>query len=132
MRLIPTLCLLLTLSPPAFAQDQPIRETITDQLAAFDAGDTPRAFSYASPTIRSLFGTPENFARMVRQGYPMVWQHGDVKMLDLRSVAGNLWQRVMITDAAGRSHLLDYKMIETPEGWQIDAVQLLPEAGTGA
>ena len=40
-------------------------------------------------------------------------------------------QRVMITDAAGRTHLLDYEMIETPEGWQINGVSLLPAPETG-
>jgi hypothetical protein len=53
-------------------------------------------------------------------------------MLELRTVAGNLWQRVMITDDMGRTHLLDYQMIETPEGWQINAVQLLPQQDVGA
>jgi hypothetical protein len=53
-------------------------------------------------------------------------------MLELRKVAGNLWQRVMITDAGGRTHLLDYLMVETPEGWQISTVQLLDSPGIGA
>jgi hypothetical protein len=53
-------------------------------------------------------------------------------MLELRTVAGNLWQRVMITDVEGRTHLLDYMMVETPEGWQINAVQLLPSPDVGA
>ena len=30
----------------------------------------------------------------------------------------------MITDAAGRTHLLDYEMIETPEGWQMTLVRM--------
>ena len=52
-------------------------------------------------------------------------------MLDLRDVAGDLWQRVRITDQAGRAHYLAYMMIETPEGWQINAVQLLPAPDIG-
>ncbi len=32
----------------------------------------------------------------------------------------------------GRTYLLDYMMVETPEGWQINAVQLLPQQGVGA
>ena len=122
----------LVLALPLRAQEAPIQNTIQSQLQAFDSGDIARAFSYASPTIKGLFGTPENFGAMVAQGYPMVLNHGAVQMLELRTVAGNLWQRVMITDLAGRSHLLDYMMIETPEGWQINAVQLLPEPGVGA
>ena len=53
-------------------------------------------------------------------------------MLELRDVAGNTWQRVMVTDLSGATHLLDYQMIQTDTGWQINAVQLLPKVGVGA
>jgi hypothetical protein len=62
----------------------------------------------------------------------MVASPGTVRMLEQREISGSLWQKVMITDQAGRTHLLDYQMIETPEGWQINGVQLLPEPGLGA
>lgn len=129
--LFAVLCL-TALALPLRAQQVPIQDTITNQLDAMQAEDFARAFSYASPTIKSIFGSVENFETMVKRGYPMVWQHDSVRMLELRTVAGNLWQRVMITDLAGRSHLLDYMMVETAEGWQINAVQLLQNAGVGA
>jgi hypothetical protein len=126
-------CLSL-MSAPAFA-DEPrnpaIEGTIQNQLNAFRADDFATAFTFASPTIKGIFGTPENFGAMVTQGFPMVHRPGNVQMLELREVAGNLWQRVLITDAAGASHVLDYMMIETPDGWQINAVQILPAVGTG-
>ena len=117
---------------PALAQDAPIRETIQKQLDAFQNDDFVGAFGFASPSIKGIFGSPENFGAMVQKGYPMVWRHQSVQMLELREVAGNLWQRVMITDAAGKTYLLDYMMIETADGWQINAVQLLPDQGVGA
>lgn len=120
------------LALPAQAQDAPIQSTIQSQLDAFMADDFARAFSFASPNIKGIFGTSDNFGAMVKQGYPMVWRHGAVQMLELRNVAGNLWQRVMITDEGGRTHLLDYQMIETPDGWQINAVQVLPQPDVGA
>jgi hypothetical protein len=120
------------LALPAQAQEAPIQSTIQSQLDAFKADDYARAFAYASPMIKGIFGTPQNFGAMVQQGYPMVARPAAVQMLELREVAGNLWQRVMITDAEGRTHLLDYQMVETAEGWQINGVQLLPEAGVGA
>jgi Domain of unknown function (DUF4864) len=126
-------CLSL-MSAPVFA-DEPrnpaIEGTIQNQLDAFVADDFATAFTFASPTIKSMFGTPENFGAMVTQGFPMVHRPGNVQMLELREVAGNLWQRVMITDQAGATHVLDYMMIETPDGWQINAVQILPAAGIG-
>lgn len=120
----------LALAPPARADG--IDSTIRSQFDAFLADDFARAFTFASPTIKGLFGTPENFGAMVRQGYPMVYRPSDVRMLERREVAGTQVQRVMVTDQAGRTHVLDYQMIETPEGWQINGVQLLPGIGVGA
>ena len=117
---------------PATAQEEPIQQTIQNQLDAFRADDFARAFTFASPNIKTIFGSAENFGAMVTEGYPMVNQPSAVTMLELREVAGNLWQRVMITDEAGRTHLLDYQMIETAEGWQINGVQLLQAPGIGA
>ena len=116
---------------PATAQEQPIQDTIQSQIDAFIADDFAKAFSYASPNIKGLFGTAENFGAMVTQGYPMVRRPAEVEMQELREVAGNLWQRVRVTDQAGQAHFLDYMMIETPEGWQINAVQLLPAPAVG-
>lgn len=134
MRLFPTRLFLasLLLALPAMAQEAPIKTTIESQLKALEVDDFITAFSYASPNIKAIFGTPENFGRMVAQGYPMVHRPKAAKMLDLREVAGGLWQRVLITDQAGRSHLLDYQMVETADGWQINAVQLLESTGAGA
>lgn len=129
------LLLAATLVMPAFAQDSRntgIQKTITDQIDALRAEDFARAFSFASPTIKALFLTPENFGAMVQKGYPMVADPSAVKMLGLRDVAGGLWQRVMVTDREGRTFMLDYQMVEAPDGWQINAVHLLPEAGVGA
>jgi Domain of unknown function (DUF4864) len=122
----------LCLAAPAAAQDNPMQATILNQLEAFKADDFDRAFAFASPMIKGIFATPQNFGAMVVQGYPMVHRPAAVKMLEARDVAGNLWQKVMITDQAGRTHILDYQMVEGPEGWQINGVQILPEPGVGA
>ena len=122
----------VVLALPAAAQEEPIRATIRSQIEAFQADDFARAFTFASPTIKGMFGTPENFGAMVKTGYPMVYRPAEVQMMDLREVAGNLWQRVRITDQAGAGWYLDYMMVETAEGWQINAVQILPAADVGA
>jgi hypothetical protein len=138
-RLLVSVALAVTLGftaiSPLYAQvarDPAIESTIQNQFDAFVKNDVTTAFSFASPNIKGLFGTPENFGRMVENGYPMVWRPSNVTYLELREVAGQLWQRVMVTDQAGRTHLLDYQMVQTPDGWQINAVQLLPEVGVGA
>lgn len=130
-----SLCVLWFGAVAAVAQSTPdpaIQSTISRQFDAFMKDDVDTAFSFASPNIKGIFGTPERFGQMVQNGYPMVWRPADVQFLGLREVAGGLWQRVMVTDQAGRTHMLDYQMIETPEGWQINAVQLLPAVGVGA
>lgn len=114
------------------AQSDDIEMTIRSQIDAFLADDFATAFTFASPAIKGVFGSPENFGAMVRQGYPMVYRPSDVKMLERREVGGAMVQRVLVTDAAGNSHVLDYQMIQTPEGWQINGVQLLPGVGVGA
>ena len=117
---------------PAWAQEEPIQSTITAQIEAFRAADFERAFAFASPTIHGIFGTPENFGAMVVTGYPMVVDPAQVEMQDLRTVGGALWQRVRITDQKGLAFLLDYQMIEGPDGWLINAVQLQKAADVGA
>lgn len=125
------IALCLAMSLPAMAQEDPIQEVIESQIEAFQADDFARAFSYASPNIQAQFGTPENFGLMVREGYPMVYRPADVDMGELREIAGNLWQRVLVEDQAGAGWALDYMMVETPEGWLINAVQILPAPEVG-
>ncbi|WP_210526255.1 DUF4864 domain-containing protein [Rubellimicrobium arenae] len=129
MRPLITLAL-MTLPFAAAAQDDAdraaIEAVITDQLADFNARDVQGAWGHASPSIQGIFGTPENFGRMVEQGYPMVWTNSDADFLELRDEGGELHQKVMVDDAEGRAWILDYDMIELPEGWKIDGVQVLP------
>ena len=117
---------------PAWAQEEPIQSTITAQIEAFRASDFETAFTYASPSIKQMFRTPANFGSMVVTGYPMVVNPAMVEMQDLRTVAGALWQRVRVTDQKGQAFLLDYQMIEGPDGWVINAVQLQKAADVGA
>lgn len=122
----------LALSGPVAAQEEPIQKTIQSQIDAFRADDFARAFTFASPNIKGIFGTPENFGAMVKNGYPMVYRPSEVEMLELREIAGNLWQRVRVIDQSGAAYFLDYMMVETAEGWQINAVQVLPAPDVGA
>jgi hypothetical protein len=129
MRQLLTLAL-VTLPLAAASQDASdstaIEAVISDQLADFNARDVPGAWEHASPTIQGMFGTPETFGTMVENGYPMVWDNSDARFFDLREEAGALRQKVMIEDPQGRAWILDYEMIELPEGWKINGVQVLP------
>ncbi|MBV0911011.1 DUF4864 domain-containing protein [Anianabacter salinae] len=115
----------VTLACPVAAQDADIQSVITSQFDAFRADDLNGAFSHASPMIKGIFGTPERFGMMVRNGYPMVWRPAEVEFLGLRAEDGQQVQTVLVTDANGAIHILEYEMIQTDDGWQIDGVSLL-------
>lgn len=133
MRVFVFLLSLWMTATAVFAQDaDAIEDVIGSQLQAFNNRDISEAWQYASPNIKRLFGNPGNFGQMVQQGYPMVWDNADVRFLELRDLRGGLWQKVMVRDAQGGLHILDYQMVETAEGWQINGVQLLPAPDVGA
>lgn len=120
------------LATGAFAQSRDIEATIDRQLQAFSADDFETAFTFASPNLQRLFQTPGNFQRMVVQGYPMVWRFRSVDFLELNERSGALWQRVRIVDDQGVTHILDYRMLQTSDGWRINGVQLLDAADFSA
>lgn len=131
-RLLLAVSLSAGLASAAIAQNAEIEANIAAQIQAFKADDFATAFTFASPNIQNLFRTPENFGAMVRNGYPMVWRPADVRFLELREIAGALWQKVMITDGDGRVHILDYQMVQQENGWKINGVQLLNNADPAA
>ena len=122
----------LVVSQEVLGPEPGIEATIGAQIEAFKVDDFAEALTYASPNIQGMFGSHERFGLMVKNGYPMVWRPDDVQYGELREVAGNFWQRVEIVDQSGARHLLDYQMIQTPDGWRINGVQLLPPPGVSA
>ncbi|MEM8822928.1 MAG: DUF4864 domain-containing protein [Pseudomonadota bacterium] len=115
----------------AQADEGAIQNVIDQQIGAFLNDDFAEAFTFAAPSIQGMFGTPERFGLMVRQGYPMVWRPGSVEYLGTDRIGGRWLQEVLVTDGDGRLHLLEYSMIETAEGWKIAGVRILdtPEIG---
>ncbi|MDU8943462.1 DUF4864 domain-containing protein [Ovoidimarina sediminis] len=131
--LVAALMAVLALGPAgAQERDPAIPGVIQSQIDAFLADDFVTAFTFASPNIKRLFGNPDRFGTMVRQGYPMVWRPADVQFLEQETKGGAIHQKVLITDAEGVPHVLDYQMIPTPEGWQINGVVLLVAPPVGA
>lgn len=131
-RIVAAVVLAIGLAGPAPAQQPEIESVISRQMEAFLDDDVATAFGFASPAIKRLFGTPENFGAMVRRGYPMVWRPAEVTFLGLERSDGALVQNVMVRDGAGAVHVLAYEMIETAEGWQINGVRILPAIGASA
>lgn len=110
----------------AQAQDLSIEDVIANQLQAFNDRDIAEAWQYASPMIQGMFQTPENFGAMVQNGYPMVWDNSNVRFLDQEDFGNRTRQEVLIEGPDGAFYILDYQMVETPDGWQINGVQVIP------
>lgn len=122
--------LIWVMSTGAVKANDEVRSVISSQIDAFLEDDFVTAFDFASPMIQGMFGTPERFGAMVRNGYPMVWRPADVEFLSTEDRDGAVIQNVRITDGTGRLFLLEYEMIETEDGWLINGVRV-QEAGDG-
>lgn len=120
------------LAAAAPAQDDPVSSVIQRQLDAFLADDFETAFTFASPTIKGIFENPEKFEAMVRNGYPMVHRPAEVEYLDQRPEGDAVYQTVEIVDQSGTAHYLEYEMVETPYGWQINGVKFVRPPSVGA
>lgn len=121
------LAVMLALAQPAVAQSvapddaRAVRTVIQAQLDAFKRDDAKRAFSYASPSIRSMFDTPENFMNMVRSQYAVVYRPASVAFGEARVIDGQLTQMVVFTDTEAQRWLALYPMQRQPDGtWTID------------
>lgn len=128
------LVLSMTLGGVALAQEagqSAVVGVIQNQLEAFQRDDFDEAFTFASPLIKNMFRNPSNFGAMVKQGYPMVWRPADVTFADSETQGSAVLQKVIITDAGGAIHVLEYEMIPVGDGWQINGVRFLeaPEVG---
>ncbi|MEM9971084.1 MAG: DUF4864 domain-containing protein [Pseudomonadota bacterium] len=114
------------------APEPGIELTIQSQVDAFLVDDFAQAFTFASPNIQRIFGSAERFGTMVKNGYPMVWRPSEVQFLELRDLGATKIQRVLMRDAKGKVHLLDYQMVQMDGAWRIAGVQLLRTPDVGA
>lgn len=130
------LALALFAAPPASAEPasaadtKSVRGIVEAQLAAFAADDAKRAFSYAAPSIRAMFGSAEQFMAMVRGGYPVVYRPASVTFLNPEWVQGQLVQGVHLTDASGALWLAIYRLErQADKSWRISGCEVQPSAG---
>jgi hypothetical protein len=116
---------------PVTAEDAlAVRAVVEAQLAAFAADDAKRAFSYASPSIREMFGTPDRFMEMVRTGFPVVYRPAAVIFLNPVRLEGQLFEGVQLTDADGSVWLATYRLERQPDkSWRISGCDVQPSSG---
>ena len=133
VRILALLILALVLGPAALAQDvtlsdsdrAAIRDIIGKQVEAFRRDDGAAAFGYASPAIQGMFGTPEIFMDMVRQGYPPVYRPRVFDFREIVDLHGQPAQKVRVIGPDGRPVTAYYPMIQLPDGsWRINGCWL--------
>ena len=116
----------LSMSTLLFADERAdIQSTISDQLRAFASDNFIEAFTHASPGIKDIFGTVENFSNMVKKGYPMVWRYNDFEFLNLEETPQGYSQIVRITDQNDKLFLLKYFMKNVAGIWKISGVSII-------
>ena len=107
-----------------------VRAVVAAQLKAISVDDGPAAFRYASPKIREMFGSPDNFLEMVRRGYPVVYRPASVAYLKAERIEGGIVQAVHLTDADGTLWLALYQLERQPDrSWRIGGCQVVPASG---
>jgi len=116
--------------PVSAADTHAVRAVVEAQLAAFAIDDGQRAFSYAAPSIREMFGSPDRFMAMVRSSYPVVYRPSAVVFLHPAWVQGQLVQGVQLSDANGALWLAVYQLERQPDrSWRISGCNVQPSAG---
>ena len=116
----------LSMSTLLFADEKAdIQSTISDQLRAFASDNFIEAFTHASPGIKDIFGTVENFSNMVKKGYPMVWRYNNFEFLNLEETPQGYSQLVRITDQNDKLFLLKYFMKNVAGIWKISGVSII-------
>jgi hypothetical protein len=115
-------------APTLPAKDwQAIRKVIGDQLQALKAGDGAKAMTFAAPGIRVQFGTPENFLRMVREGYAPLLEARHTQFLEGALIEGATIQPLRLVLADNTVLVALYQMQKQPDGrWRIAGCALAP------
>ena len=109
-----------------------IQNTIANQLEAFASDDFTEAFTHASPGIKDIFGSVDNFSRMVKKGYPMVWRYNNFQFLKLEETPQGYSQIVRITDKKDELFLLKYFMKNISGIWKISGVIIIENSDFSA
>jgi hypothetical protein len=104
-----------------------IQKVIDDQLRALKAGDGAKAMTFAAPGIREQFGTPENFLRMVQQGYAPLLEARYTLFLEGALIEGAVIQPLRLVLADDTVVVALYQMQRQPDGdWRIAGCVLAP------
>ena len=107
-----------------------IQAVVQAQLKAFAADDAVRAFSYATPRIRQVFGNADAFLSMVRTSYPVVYRPSSVSFFKPEK-ADRAWvQRAQMSDERGALWRVTYVLEQQADrSWRINGCEVAASEG---
>lgn len=134
MRVLLVLFVIFGLSAPVAAQSDAdraaVQGVIQQQIQAFLRDDAATAYSFASPGIKDMYPTDDQFMRMVQQGYPQVYRPRSHEFGELIAKDGHLEQTVDIVDAAGEFWTALYTLALQADGtWKITGCYIVKKPG---
>jgi len=109
----------------------PWQEVISGQIQAFRDHDAPVAFSYAGAGFQVTYPTAEAFFEaIVTSGYAPIMDSKSHSFGPYEMVGDiGVVQEVRFTGLDQSLYRAVYQLTEEPEGWRVQGVQLIKEAG---
>ena len=106
-----------------------IRSMIAGQIEAFRNDDGPEAYGFASPEIRAIFPSVEQFMAMVRNQYPPVYRPRSVIFGEVFNGADGLFQKVFLIGPEGKNWVAVYSLERQADGsWRISGCVLIRDS----
>ena len=106
---------------------------ISTQIDAFKNSNVNKAYSFASPFIKSKFANAKIFGTMVKSSYPMIWAPIDYKFLEFTYFNESLIQRVLFIDENESMFIFDYELKNYGDDkWLINGVYQVKKSSSGA
>ena len=119
------------LSFTAAKAEDPVAEAqsvISSQIAALMHNDAEKAYSFASPDIRSLYPNKDQFLAMVRSSYEPVYHAGNYAFGRSKLIGGGevVLQEVMISAKEGKDWTAIYEMRLMDDGsYKVNGVRMI-------
>lgn len=111
----------------AKAEWQAIKKVISQQLAALRAGDSVKAFSYATPGIQLQFGDARSFMAMVRNAYSPLLDARYDEFLEGAVIDGVIVQPLRLIARDNTVLVALYTMERQKRGgWRISGCMIAP------
>lgn len=101
-------------------EENEIKSIVNQQLEAFKNDNFEKAYSFASPTIKKMFSSPEVFRKMVIGGYQAVYRPQSIKIGSVEIIKGVATLKVYLVDPNGEFVTANYLMEQQEDGeWLI-------------